>query len=51
MKKLFALMDQSRIVYTICIYKGHLFRLYRDGHITGADEADRDAARTLKHIR
>ena len=50
MRKLFASMNQNDLVYIVCVFKNHLFRLYTNGHIEKADEADEEAARCLGHI-
>ena len=51
MKKLFACMTEDRLSYAICIYHGHIFRLYNNGRITKADPADIEAARAFGYIQ
>lgn len=43
-KNLFALMDEDRIVYTIGMYKGHVFRVYSDGRIEKANSQEQKLA-------
>ena len=31
-------------IYSVCIYRGHIFRVYPDGRISAADEEDKRAA-------
>ena len=47
---LFALMDEYTVIYEICIFRGHIFRLYPDGHITKTNDEDRNAARSFNYI-
>jgi hypothetical protein len=39
-----AVMDASRILYTVHAYKGHVYRVGADGRITSASSADKAAA-------
>lgn len=43
-KNLFACMDETTVLYTVGIYKNHVFRVYPDGRITKANTQEREIA-------
>lgn len=47
---LFALMDESSVIYEVYIFCGHLFRVYPNGHIKKAGADDIAAAKSFKYI-
>lgn len=43
-KGIFALMNEDKILYTIGVYKNHVFREYPDGRIEKANEQEAEIA-------
>ena len=46
-KGIFALMDEYKILYTIGVYKNHVFREYPDGRIEKANNQEIEIANKL----
>ena len=43
MKKIcFAAMNETRVLYTVCVYRNHVFRQYPDGRIEKASEQEEE---------
>ena len=43
-KGIFALMDEDKVLYTIGVYKNHVFREYPDGRIEKANDQEIEIA-------
>ena len=46
-KGIFALMDEDKVLYTIGVYKNHVFREYPDGRIEKANDMAEDEVREI----
>ena len=46
-KGIFALMDEDKMLYTIGVYKNHVFREYPDGRIEKANDQEIEIANRL----
>ena len=46
-KGIFALTDEDKVLYTIGVYKNHVFREYPDGRIEKANDQEIEIANRL----